>query len=292
MQKASEIMASGRGHSSVLLMGAPKTGKTSFTCSGSELAGPKVKSDKVVEANDVVLINIDAQGFLGAVDCGYNPRVIDLSGVQGFNALNTALAKAIMDIKPLAEKGEINVVGLDLGALASEVLAYAAGDTTVSAQKIINSDISFAGSDVNWQKVSAAGVQIYRAFRTLPCTVVANVHVKAVDNNPYKSKLSGAEIADQNLVKDALAVGGESAKLAADVTKGVITPWLHNASHIFARETIEENTGTVAKPQITTRYVTHTGGSKIYSVGNRRASVLPPTTDMSLRAMLDIINKM
>jgi hypothetical protein len=277
----------------MLLLGAPKTGKTSFTASGTKGAPDEMYNCATpMDANDVVIVNCDAGGYKGAIDSGYRPMVADLSGVRGWAALNTALAKTIMEIKPMVDKGDVRVVSIDLGAIANEIVAFCAGDKVLGIDKIANTEISFAGADVNWTAVAAQGLSLFRAFRQLPCLVVAHAHVKGTNNNPYASKLTAGEKAQQELVKDAGSVGGDAGKLTADIAKGILTPWVHAASYIFAREVVEQNVGTPLKPQLEKRYVTNTQGNGVYQAGNRRQSVLEPVTTKSLRYILDKANSL
>ena len=274
----------------LVLSGAPKVGKSSFTASGSRNAPDEMyTAGAPVEAKDVVIINIDPSGFVGAVDSGYRPLVNDLSNVLGWSALNRALAGAIMELKPMVEKGDVRVVGLDLGPIANEIVAFCAGDKVISVDKLANTDISFAGSDVNWTLVASQGLSLFRAFRQLPCLVVVQTHLKATQNNPYASKLTADEKVNQELVRDANAVGGDAGKLAADIAKGVITPWIH-AGAMFVREVRDVNLGTPVKPVPGKQYVTITQGNGTYTAGSRWQSKVEPVTTKSLRYLLDKVN--
>lgn len=293
MKTASELL--GTGHSSILLMGPPKTGKTTVVCSGSIYAGENVIPEKRLDVPDVLLISLDAQGYAGAIGSGYNPRVEDLSGLKNFNELNRAIASTIVAAKKLVEKGEINVVGIDLGALANFILLLAAGDAGVSEQSITNMEIDLGARNVNWQQVSAMGLMVYRALRVLPCIVVGMAHPRITDNNFH---LDGQNVTVEQkekhaLKKDASAVGGKAAKLTADLTKGVVTPWKHNASHLFARDMqLTELPGhTFRNPKIKREYITHLHSNDVYETGSRFASQLPPSTDKSLRWILNQCNQ-
>lgn len=280
---------------SMLLFGAPKSGKTSFTASGTKNAGIEMFAERgSIDASDVLIINVDSGGYKGAIDSGYVPMVADLSNIRGWAALNTALAKTILEVKPMVDKGDIRIVSIDLGAISNEIVAFCAGDKVMGTDKVANTEISFSGAEVNWNQVGTQGLSLFRAFRQLNCLVVAHAHVKAVDNNPYKSKLTAAELQQQALVKDALAVGGDAGRLAADTPKGVLAPWITNPSYIAAREVRDVNLGTALKPQIEKRYVTNLADTNVYQVGHRFQNLLKdePVTTKSLRYLLDKANSL
>lgn len=288
MQSASELL--GKGHSSILLMGPPKTGKTTFTCSGSRHAEDSVIPSKQTDCSDVLLINLDAEGYAGALGSGYNPRVVDFSHMKSFHQLNNAIAKAIVEAKKAVILGELNVVGIDLGALANFILLLAAGDAGATDHSLTNADLELTAQQVNWQQVSAMGLMVYRALRVLPCTVVGMAHPRLTDNNFHleKKEVTQAQIEKHELKRDSSAVGGVASKLTADLTKGVVTPWVHNASHIFARDVnvVQGPNHTFRKPDVRKEFMTHLHSNETYSVGTRFASKLPPSTDKSLRWIL------
>jgi hypothetical protein len=269
----------------MLLLGSVKTGKTTFVCSGSKQAPDTVATAGRIDASDVLLIQRDAEGHLGPSDLGYNPLVADLSGVEGWPQLNTELAKVVMEASAMAKAGQLSVIGIDLGTIAAEIVNWAAGDVTIPKGKLTNDQISTAGSQVDWNKVSATGLMFYRAMRTLPCLVVAQCHVKLTQNNPMASK----EGSDVQLGRAINSVGGETSKVSADVVKGVLAPWLANSSYIFARD-VDTTIDPKTKGRVQT-YRTITAPDGMYSVGNRRQSVLPNNTDLSLRRLMEIAYK-
>jgi hypothetical protein len=264
------------GNECILLMGPPKVGKTSLVCSGSKHAGPKVKSDKPVKADDVLLIQVDPKGHTGGRDCGYDPMVWDLSHHQGYAAMSKDLIAAIAQARAMANEGKLSVVGIDLGALANELVTWCIKSGVVPSKEI-GAEMSTAAADVDWNKVSAQGLAIYRAMRSIPCTVVAQAHVRVTQNNPLAYK----ESPDVQLARDITSVGGTAARATADLAKGVITPWIHASSLILAR-----NIEIVAGKK---QYLTYTSGSD-YQTGNRRQNSLPPTTDASLKELMQMFH--
>ncbi len=107
-------------------------------------------------------------------------------------------------------------------------------------------------------------------------------HVKLTQNNPTASR----EGSDVQLGRDIGAVGGDAAKVSADVAKGVLAPWQANASWIFARDmdmVIDPKTKAATRV-----YKTITSSDGVFQAGNRRQSVLPASTDLSLRKLLEM----
>lgn len=270
----------GHGHRSALVLGAKSTGKTSFVVSGSAHT-PDVLPHKgpLIDCPDVVLIQIEAESALGAMDLGLRPRVIDLSGVAGWQKLNHEIAKAINFLRPLAEKGEVQVVGIDLGAIDKEIRAWAGGDKVIPKDKLGQDEVSLAAKDINWGSVEAQGIALYRALRTLPCLVVGMAHLKVTNNNPYGAKETAEQKAAAELSRDVQGMGGDKSKLTADMAGGVLKPWMANCSNLFARELIVDKNGK-------REYVTHTTSDAMFEAGSRRASKLAPVEKRTLKAML------
>lgn len=275
----------GTGHRSGLVLGAKATGKTTFVTSASKFAPDVLKLGEQVDCSDVAIIQFDAESTMGTVSAGLAPKVIDLSGLAGWQAQSNGLAKAISYLKPLVEKGEITVVGIDLGSLDNEVRAWASGSLPGSLEKgqlVTDMSAAATGKDTNWAQVSAAGLSIYRSLRLLPCLVIGMAHVKLANNNPFKDK-EGADVA---LARDLKSFGGEAAKVSADLAKGILSPWLANASFQFAREVQSKNVGTPIAPKWDSSYVTHCKDSDKFEVGCRFADAVAPIEKRTLNAIL------
>lgn len=275
------------GHRCGMVTGAKSTGKTAFVVSGSKFAPDTLPAATMTECTDVALIQIEAESALGAMDLNLRPRVIDLSGVVGWPALNLALAKTIQFLRPLCESGEISIVGVDLGAIDKEIRAYCAGLKTPKDGEAHNVEASVAAKDVNWGQVAAQGTALYSALRKLPCLVIGMTHLKVTNNNPYIKQMSADEAKNAELARDVQGVGGDRAKLSADLSGGVAGPWVANASLYFAREIEQKNVGTPLSPKLVSRYVTHTASNSMFEAGSRRASKLAPVETRTLRAILN-----
>ncbi len=275
------------GHRSGLLSGAKSTGKTSFVVSGSKFCPEKLPAPAMVDCPDVVLIQIEAESALGAMDLNLKPRVIDLSGVAGWPALNVQLAKAIQFLRPLAESGEVTIVGIDLGAIEKEIRAYASGLKAPAPGKAYDVEVAVSGKDTNWNQVQAQGLALYSSLRLLPCLVIGMTHLQMADNNHFKAKMSAEEIKNAELSRDVQSIGGDAAKLRHDLGKGVAGPWIHNTSFQWVREIEVKNVGTPLAPKLQSRYVTHTQSNGMFEAGTRRSSRVAPVETRTLRAILD-----
>ncbi len=271
----------GHGHRSSLVLGAKATGKTSFVVSGSQ-ACPDVLPHKggLVACDDVVLLQVEAESALGAMDLGLRPKVIDVSHIPGWQKRNQEIAKAITFLRPRCEWGQVKIVGIDLGAIDKEIRAWAAGDKVVRGDKMGNDDVALNAKDVNWGAVEAQGTALYRALRTLPCLVVGMAHLKVTAYNPFSAKETGDQKAMGELVRQQQGFGGDKSKLTADLSGGVYKPWVANASHLFAREIDEKG-----------KYVTHTASNPMFEAGSRRASKLAPVETRTLKQILADIYK-
>lgn len=270
----------GHGHRSMLVLGSKSTGKTSFVVSGSEHC-PAVLPHKggLIACDDVALIQVEAESALGALDLGLRPKVIDLSGIAGWQKLNSEIAKAVQFLRPLAESGQIKIVGIDLGAIDKEIRTWAAGDKVIPAGKLGQDEVALNAKDVNWGAVEAQGVALYRALRTLPCLVVGMAHLKVTAYNPFSAKETGDQKAMAELVREQQGFGGDKSKLTADMSGGVYKIWLANVSNLFARELQVDKAGKKT-------YVTHTSSGEMFEAGSRRQSVLKPVETRTLQEIL------
>lgn len=280
----------GRGHRSGLVIGAKGTGKTTFVSSGSDFAPDALPANPLVLCPDVHIIQFDAESALGALNAGLNPNVIDLSDKRGWQEQKQGLARAINYLRPLAAKGEVKVVGVDLGILDKSIRAWASGARPGALDKgelQIGGDEGASGKDTNWAAVGAQGLAIYDALRTLPCLVVAMAHVKLANNNPHKAK----EDADVSLARDLRAYGGDASKATAHLAAGVLDPWMSNASFMFACQVEWKNTGTITAPKWESRYVVHTQDSQLFEAGNRAAAKMAPVEPRTLNAIMKDVYK-
>lgn len=276
----------GHGHRSMLVYGAKATGKTTFVVSGGKDVPDSLPAKENIDCSDVVIVQVEAESVLGAVDVGLRPKVIDLSGVGGWQSLNVELTKAIKFLQPLCASGKVRVVGIDLGAIDKEIRAFCAGDRAPPKDQLGSVDASVAAKDVNWGQVTAQGLILYRALRTLPCLVVGMAHVKVSNNNPMMKLMSAEEAKTAELARDVQGFGGDKAKLGPDLATGVLSAWMSNGSHLFARELEVKNVGTPIAPKMQSRYVTHTASNAMFEAGSRRASKLAGVETRTLNAML------
>ncbi len=270
------------GNRIFLITGSPKTGKTTLAVSASQFAPDTLPAKPGVDCDDTLVIQLDSDGTLGAADAGLFPKVLDLSGAGGYENIDKELAKAIPMIREAVTKGEIRNVCIDLTVLDREIRLYAAGDRGGAKSSLGNADVTLSG-DVNWNLVSARGLTLMRAFKTLPCTVIGMAHLRRTDNNYF---LKDGEKKAVEKVNDIRGIAGDKAQFTADLSKGVYDPWVHACSGIFVTEVRQVQVGSGLKPKIEKQYVTHTGATPEFEAGARRSSVLQGMETRSLNAIL------
>ena len=248
----------------IVVSGFPGSGKSTFSVSASKHAGDELPVRPARDATDVLVINGDSEGYLGPVDAGLTPLVVDLSNVVKWSEY---LVKLNESLQKVAAFEDITTVVID-AALPAKLIVEGIAPTQIS----------------DWQKVAAQGLIFFRAFNVLAGrTVILNTQVKpsasAVENDAAKQ------------AAEAKAIGGERATFTMDLPKGIAGPWTENASLVLAREVRrvkDSKTGAVTR-----KFFTHTSASPRLEVKSRFSSRLAPTVDgnITLRKILDDCSK-
>jgi hypothetical protein len=265
--KASD-MVSLRKHQGLLLMGPPKTGKTVFVASGSKNAGAKRFTGKRVDASDVVLINLDTGGWLGALDGGYDVDVEDLSNLQTYGQMFKGIKEVIAKLAPRVKAGEVNVVGIDLTPLN---IAIAMDSAKLKFSN--ESELSTSAANVDWTLVQTQGVNLHKELKKLECLVVMQCHVRVSDNNP-----KGNETANAKVARELRSLGGQLTTVQPALYAGILNSFNPNVTWCMASDIVDGKNVTITKPD------------GYWASGSRLQNLdIPSETDLSLRSLVDMI---
>lgn len=241
----------------ILVVGSGGTGKTTFSISASKFAGDRIPSGERVNCQDVLLIQGDSEGVMGAVSSGLVPgSVLDMTPIQSWPAYCQMLEQKLKAADSLFKDGSIKVIVIDLAHPQNLILEF-----------IKPSDVQ------GWGRVAAEGRKLFYAFSKLTnVTVIGNAQVKAAQGP--------VETSEAAIAANAKAVGGERAQITIDLVKGIKQPWIDNASFVLQRQ-IKRVRGEV-------HYMTHTTASMRHEAKSRAQNVLNPTEDgsITLRALL------
>jgi hypothetical protein len=255
-QSAAQAIASANRR--ILVVGAGGTGKTTFSISASRHAGDTIPAGERTVCKDVLLIQGDSEGVMGAVSAGLVPgNVLDMTGVPTWQGYCQLLEQKLREADALFKDGSIGVVVIDLAHPQNLIL-----------EAIKPSD------QKGWGQVAAEGRKLFYAFSRLQnVTVIGNAQIKAAQ--------SPGEKADAQLAASAKAVGGERAQLTIDLVKGIKQPWIDNASFVLQRQ--------AKRHQGRVHYATHTTASMRHEAKSRAQNVLAPTENgsITLRALLE-----
>ncbi len=249
----------------ILVTGPRASGKTTFSVSASRKAGDTIKrggGGQRIECDDVLLIQGDNEGVMGAVDAGLIPKyVLEMSDTKDWAEYTNRLIEGLKELKSKLTDGTIRVLILDL-ALAARHIDRSIAPT---AQK-------------DWKEVAIQGARLFNVFTSLKrVTVIGNAQIKAAAS-PGETTVS----ADASTAK---AIGGERSTFTIDLPKGVASHWLDNASFVFTREAkrVRQSDGTTART-----FKTHTQSSQRFEAKSRAESLLAPTVpgDQTLHSLL------
>lgn len=196
----------------ILVMGPRGTGKTTLSVSASGFAGPTIEGAHRV-CKDVLVIQGDNEGIMGAVDVGLEPgHVLDMTDIDTWDLYQRKLTAGMREIKPLIDDGTIKVVIIDLNWPA----------------RLIDKSID-PGNQKDWKLVQNEGLALFRLLAGLRgVTVIGNAQIK--------TSAVIAETQHSTDVSHAKAIGGERSTFTVDLPKGIATMWLDNTSFVFCRE--------------------------------------------------------
>lgn len=251
----------------ILVTGPRAAGKTTFAVSASTKAGDKLVGE-ARDCDDVLVIQGDTEGVMGAVDAGLHPgMVLDMTDCENWTVYTNRLAKALVEVKPKLDDGTIKVIVLDL-ALPAQLIVSHVNPTSIS----------------EWQPVKTEGAKLFRAFSSLRGVTVVGVcqltSAVVLGEGTAKGPQQGAVTA-----ADALAIGGERSTFKEDLVKGVATPWLDHTSFIFTRDVRRKRINGEWRREFSTL----TQASTKFPAKSRAESKLPASLpgDRSLRSILD-----
>lgn len=252
----------------ILVMGPRGTGKTTFAVSASAKAGDTL-TGAPRDCDDVLVIQGDTEGIMGAVDAGLSPgMVLDMTDCESWPAYQARLINGLKELEAKLTSGGVKVIVIDLALPAQLIVAH-----------IKPTEIS------HWQAVKVEGAKLFRAFsRYRGVTVVGICQVTSsmvLGEGSSKGAQAGAVDA-----ATALAIGGERSTFKEDLVKGVATPWLDHTSFIFTRDSKRKRgVDGVSRKE----FSTHTQSSLKFAAKSRAESVLPQLLpgDRSLRSILN-----
>lgn len=225
----------------ILVVGSRGTGKTTFSVSASRAAGETITGGHRA-CDDVLVVQGDTEGVMGAVDAGLEPgHVLDMTGVVAWDFTERTTAEArekqwhkfymprlVGGLRELEDKlhdGTIKVVVVDLGFPAKLIERH-----------VMPKEVS------DWAMVAREGGRLYNAFAKLPgVAIIGNAHIKSSAVFGEGSRKGALPSALDTAA--AAAIGGERASYTVDLPKGISALWLDNASFVFTRSSKRQGDG-------------------------------------------------
>jgi len=278
---AEEALHHGTRH--ILVMGAKGTGKTTFSVSASKFADDTIGGPRRM-CSDVLLVQGDNEGHLGAMDAGLVPGMVLNMGkckswdgsiktpeglVKDPQSYISRWSRAYKRLGKVLSDGTIKIIIVDLNWPA----------------KLIEKGITVSLEDRNyWKLVSLQGQRLYDAFNRFDgVTVIGNAQMKVhaiwgedTRKGPSENSINVANVR---------SVGGERSSHTIDLAKGVASVWQDNASFIFTRKSMRGKEINGEVPRI---YKTVTQSTSQYEAKSRAQSVLKTIEpgELSLRSLL------
>lgn len=250
----------------ILVTGPRASGKTTFSVSASRFAGEKIRAigdrSAPIQCKDVLLIQGDNEGLMGAVDAGLIPGyVLDMTHTKDWQAFGKRLVEGLTELRGKLTDGTIRILIIDL-ALPAKLIDRAIDP---SVQR-------------DWKLVANEGAKLFTALSGLNgVTVIGNAQIKAAVA-PGETTI-GADAAT------AKAIGGERSTFTIDLPKGIASHWLDNSSFVFTREAkrVKGPGGTTTRA-----FKTLTQSSSRFEAKSRAESLLLPTEpgDRTLHSLL------
>lgn len=285
------------GDAAWVIGGHKAAGKSSFLASAGaavpdtfEELIARTSKGEMFDCSDVVIIQLETDGDLGAFDLGLKPRVIDLTRRYiSWPELQACLREEILKLLPEARAGKIRAVGIDLGGVNKAIGRFSAGDKATLANIQVSTALDLSANEVNWNAVSTQGGNAWAMMRALPCTIAAMVHYKVANAGARTSKQTTEDRERSEAERDLRAFGGQDQKLTADIYKGVYEEWHKNASHIVACHVDRVNVGTLMAPRYETKRCVITEADGTYEVGTRARSVLKARETRTMNGLLKAI---
>ena len=245
----------------IMVVGPRGSGKTTFSVSASKHAGDTIAGGHRV-CDDVLLIEGDSEGVMGAMDAGLEPaRILGMTDCDTWDAYQKRLVLGLRELQTPLTDGTIKVVIIDLSWPA----------------KLIDRSID-PNNQKDWKLVANEGARLFRALAGLKgVTVIGNAQIKA-SSSPGET----TQAVDASAAK---AIGGERSTFTIDLPKGIAALWLDNCSFIFCREVKRVKDPSGAQQR---RFSTHTTSSNKFEAKSRAGSKLLPLEpgDKSLHALL------
>lgn len=241
------------GSRRIIVMGAPGTGKTTFSLSASRHAGDVIGGKSAV-CSDVAVLQGDSNGIAGAIDAGLTPGlVVDMTVCQTWPEYSKLLTAALVELKPLVDAGTVQYLVVDLSLPAKLLI-----------------DHIKPGDQQGWGKVAVESMTFYKAFGFLRgATIIANAQIK--------SAVAAVENSVAQAAAEAKAVGGERATFTADLVKSFYALWSENSSLTVSRELKKKRNPMKPNEPATAEFFSHCYGSSRFECKSRHQTKLLPT---------------
>jgi len=284
--------------STTLLASLKGTGKTTFLASMSKSVPDtfaellkQTKEGKIFDCSDVVSLQGETDGDLGALNAGMKMRVIDLTDSYfNWSEFSALMTKELEKLRPDCVAGRIRAIGVDLGPASQALQSYASGNRTTLKSLTSNPDASFSADQNVWNAISAQGFLFFNQLRTMPCHIVGMAHLKVLDAGMRTNKASAADI-ERNQLERQIRSASEGADYAytPDLMKGILAPWNNHSSQIFIPRKANVNVGTAANPKWESRYYVQTAADDFAYAMCRAQSLVEPKETRTFNAILNQI---
>lgn len=229
-----------------IIQGLKGWGKTLFLATGSKAMPDTmdelfkaIAAGQVIDASDVLIIQLDAEGDLGLQAASIQCTVEDLIHLRGnWPGIMLHLDKVSKVVK---KAGTFTVVGVDFGAMVDCAVAHYSDPTLKSKNA--------------WTDAAQAVEDSLSQFRALPgVTLVLMVHLKEFSDAFFGGKDATQQQKDTHAAKLLMKSDGNGVDFVPEVTPSALKPFKRDASFIWTRRRLNENKIVNGKATIVSKY--------------------------------------
>lgn len=219
MQLADEMVVTNRF---ISLIGPSKQGKTVCAASISGFFPDNFPSKEKVYLKDTALIQVDSNGVQSLRSGNVIPFVEDLSTLTTKKDLILGFNEAIKRIKEKVVSKEIKYVIFDTATIFCETL---------------DNDIAKTVQDMRrWDVLKGTMLDTLMSLKSLPCTVVANMHTK------YTGAFAGTDTPEAQARKRAGTMPGR-AEISLSLPPSIAVTWRGAVDAQFGVYAVKEGKG-------------------------------------------------